>query len=358
MANSGSRIVGLEPIRNTACSQGAGVNVGFLPAPSSLLLALGALLFALCLSAEAQQAKKIPRIGYVAGASPANPGREVTAFQQGLRDLGYTEGKNILVEYRYQEGKPERGPILVAELVKLKVDALVIVPSPAIRAAKRATQTIPIIVVTTADPVAGGLVQSLARPGGNITGLTRITRDLNGKRLELLKEVVPTASRVGVLFQAGSTSGDIHFKEYETEARALKIELQSLGVRGQNPDFEGAFQTAAKGRVSALITITNSLTSFYRKQISDLAIKNRLPSMYETGDYTDAGGLMSYSANEVEQYKRGAVYVDKILKGAKPADLPVEQPTKFELVINLKTAKEIGLTIPPSVLARADRVIR
>jgi putative ABC transport system substrate-binding protein len=323
-----------------------------------LLLALYSLLLALGFSAQAQQPGKIPRIGYVSGTSPANPGREVTAFQQGLRDLGYIEGKNILVEYRYQEGKAERGPVLVAELVKLKVDVLVLVPSPAIRAAKQATKTIPIVMATTADPVATGLIDSLARPGGNITGLTRITRDLNGKRLELLKEVVPTTSRVGVLFQAGSTSGDIHFKEYETAARALKIELQSLGVRGQNPDFEGAFQTAAKRRVSALITITNSLTSFYRKQISDLAIKNRLPSMYETGNYTEAGGLISYSANEVDQYRRAAVYVDKILKGAKPADLPVEQPTKFELVINLKTAKQIGLSIPPNVLARADRVIR
>jgi ABC-type uncharacterized transport system substrate-binding protein len=319
---------------------------------------LASVLLATISHADAQQPAKIPRIGYVSGTSPANPGREVTAFQQGLRDLGYIEGKNILVEYRYQEGKAERGPVLVAELVKLKVDVLVLVPSPAIRAAKQATKTIPIVMATTADPVATGLIDSLARPGGNITGLTRITRDLNGKRLELLKEVVPTTSRVGVLFQAGSTSGDIHFKEYETAARALKIELQSLGVRGQNPDFEGAFQTAAKRRVSALITIRNALTLFYRKQIADLAIKNRLPSMYEVSDHVEAGGLVSYTASEVESFRRAAVYVDKILKGAKPAELPVEQPMKFEFVINLKTAKQIGLTIPPNVLARADRVIR
>ena len=227
----------------------------------------------------------------------------------------------------------------MAELVQSKVDVLVLVTSPAIRAAKQATKTIPIVMVTTADPVATGLVDSLARPGGNITGLTRITRDLNGKRLELLKEVVPTTPRVGVLFQAGSTSGDSHFKEYETAARALKIELQSLGVRGQNPDFEAAFRAAAKGRVSGLITITNSLTNFYRKEIAALAIKHRLPSMYETSRYVEAGGLMSYSANEAESFRRAAVYVDKILKGTKPADIPVEQPTKFELVINLKTAK-------------------
>ena len=242
--------------------------------------ALGAMLFALCVPVKAQQPTKIPRIGYVSGADLNDPGPE-KAFRQGLRDLGYIEGKNILIEYRSQEGKADRGPGLVAELVQLKVDVLVLVTSPAIRAAKQATKTIPIVMVTTADPVATGLVDSLARPGGNITGLTRITRDLNGKRLELLKEVVPTTSRVGVLFQAGSTSGDIHFKEYETAARALKIELQSLGVRGQNPDFEAVFQTAAKGRVSALITITNSLTNFYRKKIADLAIKHRLPSMYE-----------------------------------------------------------------------------
>ncbi len=308
--------------------------------------------------ADAQQSKKIPRIGYVSGADDLNnPGPE-EAFRQGLRDLGYIEGKNMLIEYRYQEGKADRGPSLVAELVQLKVDVLVLAPSPSIRAAKQATKTISIVMVTTADPVATGLVDSLARPGGNITGLTRITRDLNGKRLELLKEVVPTTPRVGVLFQAGSTSGDIHFKEYETAARALKIELQSLGVRGQNPDFEAVFQTAAKGRMSALITITNSLTNFYRKKIADLAIKHRLPSMYERTANVEAGGLLSYSANETDSFRRAAVYVDKILKGTKPADLPVEQPTKFEFVINLKTAKALNLTIPQSVLFRADRVIK
>ena len=308
--------------------------------------------------AQAQQPKKIPRIGYVSGADDLNnPGPE-EAFRQGLRDLGYIEGKNILIEYRSQEGKADRGPSLVAELVQSKVDVLVLVTSPAIRAAKQATKTIPIVMVTTADPVATGLVDSLARPGGNITGLTRITRDLNGKRLELLKEAVPTTPRVGVLFQAGSTSGDSHFKEYETAARALKIELQSLGLRGQNPDFEAVFQTAAKGRVSALITITNSLTNFHRKKIADLAIKHRLPSMYERTANVESGGLLSYSANETESFRRAAVYVDKILKGTKPADLPVEQPTKFEFVINLKTAKALNLTIPQSVLFRADRVIK
>ena len=318
---------------------------------------LSALLCGLWIPVQAQQPLKIPRIGYVSGSNPNDPGPEV-AFRQGLRDLGYMEGKNILVEYRYQEGKADRGPHLVAELIQLKVDVLVLIPSPAIRAAKQATKTIPIIMVTTADPVATKLIDSLARPGGNITGLTRITRDLNGKRLELLKEVVPTMSRVGVLFQAGSTSGDIHFKEYETAARALKINLQSLGVRGPNPDFDAAFQVAIKGRVSAFITIVNSLTNFYRKRIADLAIENRLPSMCETSEYVEAGGMMSYAADQLESYRRAAVYVDKILKGSKPSDLPVEQPTKFEFVINLKTAKQIGLTIPQSVLFRADKVIR
>jgi putative ABC transport system substrate-binding protein len=323
------------------------------------VLNLCATLFALCHPVEAQQPTKMPRIGYVASGTDDlnNPGL-VEAFRQGLRDLGYIEGKNILVEHRSQEGKAARGPGLVAELIQLKVDVLVLVTSPTIRAAKKATKTMPIVMVTTADPVATGFVDSLAHPGGNITGVTRITRELNGKRLELLKDVVPTTSRVGVLLQADSTSGGIHLKEYEAVARELKIELQSLGVRGQNPDFEAAFQTAAKGRVSAIITITNSLTSFYRKKIAALAIKNRLPSMYESSPYVEAGGLISYSANEAESFKRAAVYVDKILKGAKPADLPVEQPTKFELVINLKTAKEIGLTIPQSVLYRADRVIK
>jgi putative ABC transport system substrate-binding protein len=288
-------------------------------------------------AAEAQQAGKIPRIGYVSGTDdPNNPGPE-EAFRQGLRDVGYVEGKNILVEYRSQEGKADRGPSLVAELVQTKVDVLVLVPSPAIRAAKQATKTIPIVMVTTADPVATGLVESLARPGGNITGITRITRDLNGKRLELLKEVVPTASRVGVLFQAGSTSGDIHFKEYETAARVLKIELRSLGVRGRNHDFEAAF---------------------HRKKVMQLLEQHRLPAIHPDQRFANDGGLIAYGVNHEDLYRRAAVYVDKILKGAKPADLPVEQPTKFELIINLKTAKALNLTISQSVLFRADRVIR
>ena len=324
-----------------------------------VLFILCFLLLAPSFPVGAQQQKKIPWIGFLTTTrNPTIAGPQVEAFQQGLRDLGYVEGQNIHVEYRYIEGQQDRISSIIAELVQLKVDILFGQTLTSIRAAKQAATTIPVVMVTTGDPVATGLIDSLARPGGNITGLTRLTRELNGKRLELLKEVVPTMTRVGVLFQAGSTSGDIHFKEYETAARVLKINLQSLGVRGPNPDFDAAFQVAIKGRVSAFITIVNSLTNFYRKRIADLAMENRLPSMCETSEYVEAGGMMSYAADQLESYRRAAVYVDKILKGSKPSDLPVEQPTKFEFVINLKTAKQIGLTIPQSVLFRADKVIR
>jgi putative ABC transport system substrate-binding protein len=320
-------------------------------------LTLSAMLLALCWSAEAQQPTKIPRIGYVTSTGNSNnPGPSGQAFRQGLRDLGYVEGKNILVEYRYIEGNPDGIPGFIAELLQLKVDVLVATAPTAIRAAKRATKTVPIVMVTTQDPVATGIVVSLARPGGNITGLTRLTRELSGKRLELLKEVVPRISRVGVLWDAAGFG--IGFKEYEAAAHALKIQLHSLGVRGPNPDLEGAFRDAAKGRVSALVTVTGILLVRYPKKIADLAIEHRLPAMYETSQYVEAGGLMSYSANEADQYRRAAVYVDKILKGTKPADLPVEQPIKFEFVINLKTAKALNLTIPQSVLFRVDKVIR
>jgi putative tryptophan/tyrosine transport system substrate-binding protein len=262
-----------------------------------------------------------------------------------------------LVEYRF-DVNPERFPSHVAELVELKVDVLATGNLAAIRAAKQATKTIPIVMVTTVDPVATGLVDSLAHPGGNITGLTRLTRELSGKRLELLREVVPRMSRVGVLWDADDPGAVNGFKEYDTAARALKIPIQSLQVRSSNPDFEQAFRDATKGRTSALVTIRSALLLRHAKQIAELAIKNRLPCMCEGRESVEAGGLMSYSANDAENYRRAATYVDKILKGTKPADPPVEQPTKFEFVINLKTAKQIGLTIPPNVLARADRVIR
>ena len=304
--------------------------------------------------AQTQQPGKIPRIGYVStSGSPNSPGPSILAFRRGLKDLGYIEDKNIHIEYRYIEGMIDRSSTLVAELVESKVDLLVVTGFMPVRAAKEATKTIPIVMMTTQDPVATGLVDSLARPGGNLTGNTSLTRELSGKRLELFKEVVPKLSRVAALWNADEAGAAIGLKEYEAVAGALKIQLQPLGMRPPNPDLEGAFQDAVRARSGGLITVTGSLLSNNAKSIADLAIKHRMPSMFETYRYVDAGGLMYYSANDDERYVRAAYYVDRILKGAKPADLPVEQPMKFELVINLKTAKQIGLTIPPEVLARA-----
>jgi putative ABC transport system substrate-binding protein len=318
-----------------------------------------ALLLPLTSSVQAQKPKKIPRIGYVSGTGdPSNPGPYVEALRGGLRDLGYVEGKNIVIEFRGAEGKLDRVPAIVRELVQLKVDVLVLPILPAIRAARQATKTIPIVIVTNLDPVAGGIVQSLARPGGNLTGVATLQRDLSGKRLELLSELVPRISRVGILFDADGAMSAIGLKDYEAAARGLKIQLQSLAVHGSNLDLDGAFQAAAKGRASAVITITDAPLLRNSNRIANLAIKNRLPSMYEGRTWVDAGGLISYAADDIDAYRRAATYVDKILKGAKPADLPIEQPRQFELVINLKTAKQIGLTIPANVLARADRVIR
>ena len=321
-------------------------------------IALSAMLFAFSASAEAQQPTKMPRIGYLAGGDPTSAGPSVEAFRQGLRELGYVEGKNILVEYRYAEGRQDRAPSLVSELVQLKVEVLVVIFLGGTRAAKEATKTIPIVMVVAVDPVAAGIVDSMARPGGNITGLATLQRDLSGKRLELLTEVVPGISRVGVLWDADAPGSAIAFKEYEAAARALKVQLQSLELRRPNPDLEGAFQAAAKGRTGALITIRNPVLRRYTNRIAELAIKNRLPSIHEGSESVEAGGLMSYSANDAENFKRAAYYVDRILRGSKPADLPVEQPATFELIINLKTAKQIGLTIPQSVLYRADKVIK
>jgi putative tryptophan/tyrosine transport system substrate-binding protein len=308
--------------------------------------------------AEAQQPKKVPRIGFVVTTGDAkNPSYQVEAFRQGLGEWGYVEGKNILIDYRYVEGRTDQIASFVTEFLKLKVDIMVLTNPPAIRAAKQATEAIPIIMVTSDEPVSAGVVNNLARPGGNITGVTRLTRELSGKRLELLKEVVPRLSRVGVLW--GTTSGRRNnFQIYESAARALKIELQSLDVRAPNPDLDGAFQAAAKGRVNALAIVRTALLTPHSKRIADLARNYRLPSMFESDDFVEAGGLMSYATNDAESYKRAAWMVDKILKGTKPADIPVEQATKFEFVINLKTAKQIGLTISPNVLALADKVIR
>ena len=321
---------------------------------------LSAMLFALCSYATAQQpAGKIPRIGFLQrrlAPTPANPDPLASAFLQGLQDLGYVDRKNIHIEHRYAQGKTDRLPGLVSELMQLKVDVIVVASSTAIRVVKEATKTIPIVIVTQSDPVKAGFVQSLASPGGNITGVTRLTGELSGKRLELLKEAVPAVSSVGIL--TSGTISDTAVQDYEGAARALDLTLKLLKLRGPNPDFEGTFQTAVKESINALITNRDALTASYMTRIAALAIKHRLPSMNEDSPYVEAGGLMSYATNDAQQFRRAATYVDKILKGAKPADLPVEQPTKFEFVINLKTAKQIGLTIPPNVLARADKVIR
>jgi putative tryptophan/tyrosine transport system substrate-binding protein len=324
------------------------------PLPFALSL-LCALLFALCTSAAAQQPAKVRRIGIVSGTgNPTEAGSSIKIFRQALQELGYSEGKNILFEYRYTEGDRDRIPGIVAELMNLKVDILFSTQAIVVRAAKRATKTIPIVMAITPDPVAAGLVDSLARPGGNITGLTFLTRELSGKRLELLTEMIPRLSRVGILTVAGFTA----LKDYEDAARNLKVPLQPLPVQVPNPDLPRPFQVAVKERVSAIIVTSVPGLSGYRQQIVDLALQNRLPLMSESVLAVEAGGLASYDANRDEIFKRAAVYVDKILKGTKPADLPVEQPTKFEFVINLKTAKQLGLTIPPNVLARADRVIK
>ena len=310
--------------------------------------------------AEAQQPTKVARIGFVsARAEPtvAAPDTTAESLRQGLRSLGYIEGKNIVIDYRYFAGKVDRIPSLVAELLQAKLDVLVSVNTLAIQAFKQATKTTPIVFVINDNPVTTGIVDSLAHPGGNVTGLTRFTRDLSGKRLELLKETAPKILRVGVLDDA-STDIRASFQDFEPAARALKLQLHSLEVNGPNPDFARAFEAAAKEHVNGLITVRTALLIRHGKQIAELVIKHRLPSVWEGSDFVQAGGLMSYSASDAEVFRRAAYFVDMILKGKLPAEIPIEQPTKFELVINLKTAKQIGLTIPPNVLARADRVIK
>ena len=326
---------------------------------SSMLFALsfsGAMLFALCSFAEAQQ-PKVPRIGYLSVTSRStNPGR-VEAFRQGLRELGYVEGKNIVVEWRFAEGKPDRLPTLAAELVRLNVDVIVSGGSTATRPAKEATSTIPIIMSQDNDPVGNGFVASLARPGGNITGLATLRSELSGKRLELLKEIVPKLSRIAVLGMSTNPGNSQLLKETELAAGAFGVKLQYLDI--QNPkDIESGFRAASKGRADAVLVLAGPVFSSRRTEVVQLAIKSRLPAIYDRRDFGEAGGLMTYGVSVADLDRRAATYVDKILKGAKPADLPIEQPTKFELVINLKAAKQIGLTIPPNVLARADKVIR
>ena len=323
----------------------------------SILIAM--ILLAVAVVAQAQPQAKIPRIGYISGTGDSvNQGPYVEALRQGLRDLGYVEGKNILIEYRGAEGKSDRIPALTAELLQLQVNVIIAPILPVILAAKEMSKTIPIVMVTNIDPVERMLVDSLAHPGGNITGLPTLAQDLNNKRLGLLMEVVPRLSRVAVLRDAESPASGIYFKEYETAARALKVQILSLDVRGPNPDLEASFQTAAKARAGAIITITNNNLFLQQKRITELAVQYRLPTMFQGITWVESGGLMSYSTDEIGAFRRAAYYVDRILKGAKPADLPVEQPLKFEFAINLKTAKQIGLNIPQSVLFRADKVFK
>jgi putative ABC transport system substrate-binding protein len=321
------------------------------------VLTLCAMLFALCLSAEAQQPAKIPRIGILSPGSSAFPdSARYDSFRQGLRELGYIEGKNIFIEIRYAEGKQDRLSDIATELVKLKVDVIVTATRPGVLAAKHATSAIPIVFAAVGDPVRAGLVSSLARPGGNITGLSILETELFGKRLELLKETFPKITRVAY-FRDATSQGTGSVEMQAAAARALGLQLQSLVVRSAK-DFDGAFEAVLKERAQALTTAASPVISTNQQRIVAFAAKNRLPALYPYSEFIEAGGLMFYGVSFSDLFRRAATYVDKILKGAKPADLPVEQPMKFEFVINLITAKQIGLTIPPNVLARADKVIK
>jgi len=320
-----------------------------------LCAALSAMLFALCSSAEAQQPNKVARIGFLIAASRSAISARTEAFQQGLRELGYVDGKNIVIEWRSAEGKLDHLPTVAAELVRLKVDVIVTTGSSVTRAAKEATVTIPIVMVQDNDPVGNGFVASLARPGGNITGLSTLRPEISGKQVDLLKETVPRLSRVAVL--GSSTTPGTAQALKETELAAGGVKLQNLDVLGPK-DIETAFRAAGKERADAVLVLSASVLNSHRTEIAKLAAKSRLPAIYPFPEYVEAGGLMAYGPSVTDLFRRAATYVDKILKGTKPADLPVEQPTKFEFIINLKSAKQIGLTIPPNVLVRADRVIK
>ncbi len=308
-------------------------------------------------SVEAQQPKNVPRIGYLATVSRSAIAVRIEAFRKGLRELGYVEGKNIVIEWRFAEGKLDRLPALAAELVRLKVDVIVTAAPSVTHAAKEATVTIPIVMVFDNDPVGNGFVAGLARPGGNITGLSTLRPEISGKQLELLKEIVPKLSRVAVFGDSIQPGNPQALKEIELAAQAFKVQLQYLDILGPE-DIEGAFREASKGRAEAVLMLVSPVLNTQRTRIVDLAVKNRVPVVYGQQEFVEAGGLMTYGVSLTDLFRRAATYVDKILKGRKPADLPVEQPTKFEFIINLKAAKQIGLTIPPNVLARADRVIR
>src|SRR6266550_2715734 len=316
----------------------------------SVLLVVGVI-------ADAQQPGKILRIGYLSSDSPSTIAVRIEAFRQGLRELGHVEGKNIVIEWRFAEGKADRLAGLAAELVRLKVEVIVTSGPAATRAAKEATVSIPIVTAQDPDPVGNGLVASLARPGGNITGLATLAPEISGKRLELVKEIIPRLSRVAVLGTSRLAGDTQSLKETELAGGALRVQLQYLDVVGPK-DIETVFRAAIKEHADAVLVLTSPVINSQRTQIVELAVKSRLPAIYPFPEYVEAGGLMSYGVSFTELARRAATYVDKILKGAKPADLPVEQPKKFELIINLKAAKQIGLTIPPNVLARADKVIR
>jgi putative ABC transport system substrate-binding protein len=317
---------------------------------------LGAMLSAVSFPVEAQQ-QKIPRIGYLTASSLSAQLARLEAFRQGLRELGYVEGKNVVIEYRHAEGKQDRLPALVAELVHLKVDVIVSAGPAPTRSARQATVTIPIVMAQDSDPVGNGFVASLARPGGNITGLATLASEIGGKRLDLLKEIVPKLSRVAVLGDSTFPGNVEALRETELAAEVLAVQLHYLNVQAYK-DIETAFREASRGRADAVLVMTGPVANSHRKEIADLAVKYRLPAIFHQSEYVEDGGLIAYGVSSNDLYRRAATYVDKILKGAKPAELPVEQPTKFELTINLKAANQIGLTIPPNVLARADKVIK
>jgi len=321
-----------------------------------LCIALCALFFAVSSIAEAQQ-PKIPRIGYLNAVSPSTVSDRIEALRQGLRELGYVEGKNILIESRYAEGKLDRLAALAAELVRLKVDVIVTSGPLPTRVTKEATSTIPIVMAQDSDPVGSGLIASLARPGGNITGLANFNPELSGKRVELLKEIAPNLSRVAVFGTATTPNNAQLLRETELAAGAFGVKLQYVDILSPK-DLETAFRAASKGRADAVVVLSGPVVNSYRTQIVNLALKSRLPAIYPNDLWMEVGGLITYGVSRTDLDRRAAVYVDKILKGAKPSDLPVEQPTKFELIINLKAAKQIGLTVPPNVLARADKVIK
>ena len=308
------------------------------------------------LAAAAQESGKVYQIGVLETTSMASNAANLDAFRQGLRELGYVEGRNFMIEYRSADGRRERFPELATELVRLKVDVIVTRGTPAVIAAKNATGTIPVVMAANADPVLSGVVASLARPGGNVTGLSAIVVEVTGKRLQLLREVVPGVSRVAALFNMSNPNDALQWKEMESAAPSLRLQLQLLDVRKPG-DFAGAFDAAVKQRAGALVVGIDALTWANHRPIVDLAAKHRLPAIYAGREFVDSGGLVAYGVSYPHLYHRAASFVDKILKGAKPADLPVEQPTKFELAINLKTAKALGLTIPPTILHRADQII-